>query len=337
MREREDLKSSQKGRSEICILICSPSLPHSLTPISMSEEHFLTQLLSLSNDKLSQSLSLGSIPPLLVQLLSCSSQRLLLHTLISRLSSLSLLSLPLLITYIKHYYPSNQLLVKNVISIAFDSSPSLELAYSQLVPKAIELELGKDEKSYQALETLLVCFIAGNEFTALPPPSIDSLDRLYTTLSTLPNPTRQLDQLRLTILTTLSTILTNSAATSLDQLESTLQTCLSLSSSPSILLQDPEQHLQISTELNKSVTGIVGDKARHVKDLIGKLRKISSVGGREKGDSQDWIERIRRRSLLGGNAEKVVNDAGFEKTRRDGGDRELERSESEAEVVSVRF
>ena len=74
-----------------------------------------------------------------------------------------------------------------------------------------------------------------------------------------------------------------------------------------------------------------------MKDLIGKLRKISSVGGREKGDSQDWIERIRRRSLLGGNAEKVVNDAGFEKTRRDGGDRELERSESEAEVVSVRF
>ena len=310
----------------------TPSLP-----ISMSEQHFLTQLLSLSNDKLSQSLSLGSIPPLLLQLLSCSSQRLLLHTLISRLSSLSLLSLPLLITYIKHYYPSNQLSVKNVISIAFDSSPSLELAYSHLVPKAIEFELEKkDGQSYEALETLLVCFIAGNEFIASPPPSIDSLNQLYTTLSTSSTPSSQVDQLRLTILTTLSTILTDSAATSLDQLESTLQTCLSLSS-PSVLLQDLEQHLQISTELNKSVTGIVGDKARGVKDLIGKLRKVSSVGGREKGDSQDWIERIGRRNVLSGNAEKVVNDAGFEKTRRDGGDRELERSDNEAEVVSVRF
>jgi len=227
--------------------------------------------------------------------------------------------------------------VKNVISIAFDSSPSLELAYSHLVPKAIEFELEKkDGQSYEALETLLVCFIAGNEFIASPPPSIDSLNRLYTTLSTSSTPSSQVDQLRLTILTTLSTILTDSAATSLDQLESTLQTCLSLSS-PSVLLQDLEQHLQISTELNKSVTGIVGDKARGVKDLIGKLRKISSVGGGGKGDSQDWIERIGRRNVLSGNAEKVVNDAGFEKTRRDGGDRELERSESEAEVVSVRI
>jgi len=300
----------------------------------MSERQLLEQLLSLADESLIHSISLASIHPLLIQLVTCSTQRFLLHSLISRLAFLSQLDLPLLITYIKHFYPSNQSKVKNVISTAFDSNPHLERTYSQLVPKAIELELRnkQDGRGYEALETLLVLYIAGNEFIPSTP-SLSSLDRVYTLLSTLPSPTPQSDKLRLTILTTLETILVSSASSSLDSLEQTLDSCLSLTS-PSILLRDVERHLSISSELNKKVTGIVGDRARGVKDLIGKLRKSSEGEGDDHDD--EWIERIRRRQVLGGNAEFVVNDAGFGHTQRDGGDYQLGVNENEAEIVSVR-
>ncbi|GAA5963696.1 hypothetical protein JCM3765_003548 [Sporobolomyces pararoseus] len=307
----------------------------------MSSTLFLEGLLQLPDAQLQHSLTLPSVHSVLLSLLSTrssSSDRELLHLVVSRLSLLlkGTLDLALLTVYIKSYYLDNRELVEKVVDDAFSTSLSLKQTFTRLVPTALEQELSRQSggEQYEALETLLTLRLAAqqhfqpkkeDELTTTS--TLTHLDQLYTKLTRDENDAA-LDQLRLLVLSTFASILTIPSY-SLEQLDHTLRTATTLDNSR--LVKDVEKNLGVTKRLGDKVQGQVGKVAREVKDSIGKLKKSASAEEHQSGDGkgkgkqqEDWIARVRRKARL------VVEENGIEVGEyEDGGVGE------EAEIVST--